>query len=126
MSRIDALIVTAAVCLFVTLTTSRACAQFWDQETKINVGILTAEIALDGYRTQSAPRWREWNPIARPLVNQGSAGQAVSCAIGLSAVVGTSYMLHKFHHDRLSRWALRISVIAEGVNDANNYRQRLF
>ena len=92
---------------------------FWTREMKVETGLLTAEIAYDGDTTQKlmGRGYGEANPLARPMVTHGNAGQAAASAVGLGAVLGTSYLLHRAHHDKLSRWVMRAAVIAEGAND---------
>ena len=92
---------------------------FWTREMKVETGLLTAEIAYDGVTTQKlmGRGYGEANPLARPMVTHGNAGQAAASAVGLGAVLGTSYLLHRAHHDKASRWVMRVAVVAEGVND---------
>lgn len=92
---------------------------FWTRETKVETGVFVAELALDGYTTQVDLRAHrvELNPLARPLVKHGAAGQVAASAVAATAVLGSAYLLHHFHHDRLAHWVMRSSVIIEGAND---------
>ena len=103
------------------ITTSAFAQSFWTKEVKAETGILAAEAILDGYTTQyiltTGGGGRELDPLARPFVTHGAAGQAAASAVGIGAVLGTSYLLHRTHHDKLSRWILRVAVIGEGAND---------
>ena len=87
------------------------------------ISALTALIAADGATTQHLIqdyKFREINPIARPLVTRGSGGQAAACAIGLVAAVGTSYLFHRKGHHRLEEWTLRLLTAGESTAVMNN------
>jgi hypothetical protein len=92
---------------------------FWTKETKAEVGVFTTEVALDGWTTQVllSRGCGELNPLARPMVTRGTLGQAGASAVGLGAVVGTSYLLHRLHHDKWAKWTLRTGAALEGAND---------
>ena len=99
---------------------------FWTKEMKAETAVLTAEIAYDGITTQKllGKGYGEANPLARPMVTHGTAGQAAASAVGLGAVLGTSYLLHRMHHDKASRWVMRAAVVAEGANDVRQSQLR--
>jgi hypothetical protein len=109
--------------LLLATTVSYAQESFFDIQRIIALSTLTAQITLDGTATQRTPRLIENDPLARPLVMRGSAGQAAACGLGLVAVMGTSYVLHKFHHEKLSRLVLWGSVAGEGINNAHQFKQ---
>ena len=52
--------------------------RFWNTETKVSTGLLAGLVAADAFTTQRGLNngYREANPIMRPLVTQGTAGQA--------------------------------------------------
>ena len=58
--------------------------QFWSTENKINFSILTGQVAVDAITTQRGLNQglREANPLMRPLVSKGIAGQTTASALG--------------------------------------------
>lgn len=96
--------------------------RFWTVETKIDAGILAGLVATDAITTQRGLNrgFREANPIMRPFVTRGTAGQAVGSALGFGAGLGTVYLLHKTHHHKAERIAMRLFVGVQSVVVANN------
>jgi len=96
--------------------------RFWTVENKINVGILAGLVAADAVTTQRGLNQglREVNPIMRPLVTRGAAGEAAGSAIGFGAGVGAVYLLHRSHHYKAERITMRLLVAGEGGFVANN------
>ncbi|MFY9559056.1 MAG: DUF5658 family protein [Terriglobales bacterium] len=96
--------------------------RFWTLETKVNTGILAGLVATDAFTTQRGLEqgYREANPIMRPFVTRGTAGQAVGSALGFGAGLGTVYLLHKTHHHKAERIALRLFVGVQSAVVANN------
>ena len=96
--------------------------RFWDMENKVSAGIFAGLVATDAFTTQRGLRqgYREVNPIMRPFVSQGTAGEAAGSAIGFGAGLGTVYLLHKTHHHKAERIAMRLIVGGEGFVVANN------
>src|SRR6266446_3429198 len=97
--------------------------RFWTLETKINTGILAGLVATDAFTTQRGldQGYREANPIMRPFVTRGIGGQAAGSALGFGAGLGTVYLLHKTHHHKAERIAMRLMVGVEGAVVANNF-----
>jgi hypothetical protein len=95
---------------------------FWTFETKLNTGILAGLVAADAITTQRglSNGFREANPIMRPFVTRGVAGQAVGSAIGFGAGMGTVYLLHKTNHHKAERIAMRLIVGVQSAVVANN------
>ena len=95
---------------------------FWTLETKINTGILAGLVAADAITTQRGLErgYREANPIMRPFVTRGTAGQAAGSALGFSAALGTAYLLHVTHHHKAERIAMRLMVGVQSAVVANN------
>jgi hypothetical protein len=91
---------------------------FWTKERKAETTGLVAESTIDGITTQMLLRGggAELNPLARPLVTRGNAGQVAACALGVGAVLGVEYALHRTGHRKAANWAGRIAVVAEGAN----------
>lgn len=128
-------ILRSAVLLLLALTGYSACAQefmlpdapsqhkFFDRQNKIAFGTLAGLIAVDSITTQrltNSGRAREANPIWRPMVQQGWAGQTAASALGMASAMGASYTLHKTGHHKMERWANWLMVALEGANDARN------
>jgi hypothetical protein len=65
------------------------------------------------------------NPIARPFVNHGAAGQVAASVIGLGASTGTAYLLHKAGHHKLERMLLNASIGIEAETVTSNSWQLL-
>jgi hypothetical protein len=95
---------------------------FWTAENKINFTVFAAQLTADAITTQRGLNqgYREVNPIARPFVTQGAAGEATFSALSFGATVGTAYLLHKTHHDKAERIAMRLLLAGEGAVVAHN------
>jgi hypothetical protein len=97
--------------------------RFWTFETKMNTGILAGLVAADAISTQRGLEkgYREANPIMRPFVTRGTAGQAAGSALGFGAAMGTVYLLHKTHHHKAERIAMRLMIGVQSAVVANNF-----
>jgi len=95
---------------------------FLTVENKVNFSILAGLVAADAITTQRGLNQglREVNPIMRPFVTRGAAGEAAGSALGFSAGVGVVYLLHRSHHYKAERITMRIIVAGEGAFVANN------
>ncbi len=95
---------------------------FWTVEKKMNVGILAGLVAADGITTQRGLNegLREVNPVMRPFVTRGAAGEAAGSALGFGAAVGAVYLLHRSHHYKAERMTMRLFVAGESGFVANN------
>jgi len=96
---------------------------FWTLETKVNTGILAGLVAADAITTQRGldHGYREANPIMRPFVTRGTAGQAAGSALGFGAALGTVYILHKTNHHKVERIAMRLMIGVQSAVVANNF-----
>jgi Domain of unknown function (DUF5658) len=96
--------------------------KFWSTENKVDFSIFAGQITVDAITTQQGLNngFREANPIMRPLVTKGVAGEAAASAIGFGFGVGTAYLLHKTHHYKAERIAVRTMLAVEGGIVANN------
>jgi hypothetical protein len=96
--------------------------KFWSLENKVDFSILAGQIAVDAITTQRglSEGMRETNPIIRPLVTRGAAGEAAASGIGFGFAVGTAYLLHQTHHYTAERIATRTMLAVEGGFVANN------
>jgi hypothetical protein len=95
---------------------------FWTVENKMNFSILAGLVAADAITTQRGLNQglREVNPIMRPFVTRGAAGEAAGSALGFGAGVGVVYMLHRTHHYKAERITMRMFVAGEAGFVANN------
>jgi hypothetical protein len=95
---------------------------FWTLENKASVSILAGLIAADAVTTQRglSQGLRESNPIMRPFVTRGAAGEAAGSALGFGAGVGIVYLLHRTNHYKAERIAMRMIVAGESGFVANN------
>jgi Domain of unknown function (DUF5658) len=95
---------------------------FWTIDNKVNVSILAGLVAADAITTQRGLNegLREVNPIMRPFVTRGAAGEAAGSALGFGAGVGIVYLLHRSHHYQAERIMMRLIVAGEGGFVANN------
>jgi len=96
--------------------------KFWSTENKIDFSVFAGQIAVDAITTQRglADGFRESNPVVRPLVTRGIAGEAVASGLGFGFGVGTAYLLHRTHHYKAERIAVRSMLAIEGGFVANN------
>ena len=97
--------------------------RFWTFETTVNTGILAGLVAADAVSTQRGLEkgYREANPIMRPFVTRGTVGQAAGSALGFGAAMGTVYLLHKTHHHKAERIAMRLMIGVQSAVVANNF-----
>ncbi len=95
---------------------------FWTFENNVNASILAGLITADAITTQRglAQGFREANPIMRPFVTRGAAGQAAGSALGFGAGIGVVYLLHRTHHYKAERVTMRLMVAGESGFVANN------
>ena len=95
---------------------------FLTVENKLNFSILAGLVAADAITTQRGLNQglREGNPVMRPFVTRGAAGEAAGSALGFGAGVGVVYLLHRSHHYKAERITMRMMVAGEGGFVANN------
>jgi hypothetical protein len=95
---------------------------FWTVENRVSVSILAGLVAADAFTTQRGldQGLREVNPVMRPFVTRGAAGQAAGSALGFGAGVGIVYLLHRSHHYKAERITMRLIVAGESGFVANN------
>jgi Domain of unknown function (DUF5658) len=95
---------------------------FWTLENKVDAGILASLIGADAITTQRglSEGFREVNPVMRPFVTRGAAGEAAGSALGFGAAMGVAYCLHRTHHYRAERITMRLMIAGEsGVVTSN-------
>ena len=95
---------------------------FWTVENRVNVSILAGLVAADAITTQRGLNQglREVNPVMRPFVTRGAAGEAAGSPLGFGAGVGIVYLLHRSHHYKAERITMRLIVAGEAGFVANN------
>jgi hypothetical protein len=97
---------------------------FFDRGNNLRFAALAGLVAADGFTTQIAlngsSRFREVNPLARPFVSHGVAGQLAASTIGLGAATGTAYLLHKTGHHKIERFVLNASIGLEAETVSSN------
>jgi Domain of unknown function (DUF5658) len=88
----------------------------------VNVSILAGLVAADAITTQRGLNegLREVNPIMRPFVTRGAAGEASGSALAFGAGVGIVCLLLRSHHYQAERIMMRLIVTGEGGFVANN------
>jgi len=96
--------------------------RFWSAENKIDLSIFAAQLTAGAITTQLGlgEGFREVNPVMRPLVTRGVAGQATASALSFGAGVGTGYLLHVTHHYRAELITLRLILAGEGALVGHN------
>jgi hypothetical protein len=95
---------------------------FWTFESRANVSMLAGLVTADAITTQRGldQGLREANPLMRPFVTNGAAGQAAGSALGFGAALGALYLLHQTHHYKMERVVMRLMVGGEAGFVANN------
>jgi len=95
---------------------------FWTLENNVSVSILAGLITADAITTQRglAQGFREANPIMRPFVTRGAAGEAAGSALGFGTGIGVAYLLHRTHHYKAERVTMRLMIAGESGFVANN------
>ncbi len=83
---------------------------------------LGASIAGDAITTQRglAHNFHEVDPIARPFVTRGAAGQAAFSTLQFAATIAAARLLAHYHHPKAARIAIRLMSASEGAAVANN------
>ena len=96
--------------------------RFWTPEKKVSVGIFAGLIAADAITTQHGLNhgFRESNPLMRPFVTRGVAGEAAGSALGFGAGLGAVYLLHRTHHYKAERITMHLLLGGESVVVARN------
>jgi hypothetical protein len=98
--------------------------RFFSRSNNIRFAALAGLVAVDGATTQIAltngSGLREVDPLARPFVSHGAAGQTAASAVGLGFSLGTCYLLHRTGHYRLERLMLDASLAVEAETVASN------
>ena len=95
---------------------------FWSLEMKVSAGIFAGLVAADAVTTQRglSQGFREANPLMRPFVTRGAAGEAAGSALGFGAGMGTVYLLHRSHHYKAERIAMNLIIAGETAVVAHN------
>ena len=96
--------------------------RFWSLENKLGVSIFAAQLTADAITTQIglSRGFREVNPVLRPMVRRGAAGEAAATILGFGAGLGAVYLLHTTHHYRAERITMRLILAGEGAIVGHN------
>jgi hypothetical protein len=96
--------------------------RFWTPDKKVSAGIFAGLIAADAITTQRGLNHglRETNPLMRPFVTRGVAGEAAGSALGFGAGLGAVYLLHRRHHYKAERITMHLLLGGESVVVARN------
>ena len=99
-----------------------ASRPFWTSENKFGFVTLGSFVAADAITTQRGLNQglREANPLMRPFVTRGVAGQATGSALGFGTGLGAVYFLHRTHHYKAERITMQLMVAGEGAFVGNN------
>src|SRR5256712_8477064 len=70
--------------------------RFWSAENKIDLSIFAVQLTADAITTQRglSEGFREVNPLIRPLVTRGVAGQGTASALRFGGGVWTGHLRH--------------------------------
>lgn len=98
---------------------------FLDRPAKVRFSILAGLIAADGVTTQRVLKGggRELNPLARPFVTHGVAGQFAASSLGYGFGIGTSYFFHRTGHHRMEHVFENLAIGVEAACVTNNLIQ---
>jgi len=107
-------------------TAPEAHQVFLDRPARIRFSILAGLIAADSISTQRIlrkPGSREVNPLARPFVTHGAAGQFAASSLGFAFGMGTSYFFHRTGHHKMERIFHNVAIGVEAACVTNNLIQ---
>ena len=95
---------------------------FWTPENTFGFGMLGGLFVADTITTQIGVHngFKEMDPLMRPFVSRGPAGNAAGSALGFGAGLGVAYLLHRSHHYKAERISLRLMVAGEGAVVGHN------
>lgn len=87
----------------------------------INAGLIAGDAFTTDHIVNHHPNGQEWNPIARPFVQDTSAGKAAIFWAGTYAgSIGLSYIFHHTGHHRLERLPQYLLLGCETYSIASN------
>ena len=95
---------------------------FWTAENTLGFEVLGGLFAADAITTQIGINkgLKEIDPLMRPFASKGPAGTVAGSALGFGTCLGTAYLLHRSHHYKAERIALRLMVGGEGAVVGHN------
>jgi hypothetical protein len=99
--------------------------KFFDRQNTVlfsmNAGLVAADAFTTDYIVNHQPNGQEWNPIARPFVENTNAGKAAffwaSTYVGS---IGLSYLFHHTGHHRLERFTQYLLMGCETYSVTSN------
>ena len=88
------------------------------RETKVAFAVFGSEVLADGVATRILYQrhYDEIDPLAKPFTHAGIPGQAGASLLGVGAIGGAWWVLHRTHHERIAINFLRSVTVAEGSN----------
>jgi len=105
-----------------TYSASPPYSGFWTKTQIAQSLIFAGLVTYDGASTQylKGQGFVELDPIARPFVNRGPAGQVAACAIGWGTLTGVQWVAYHFGHRKI---AYALGYAAMGIEGVNDIRQ---
>jgi len=99
--------------------------KFFDRQNIIlfstNAGLIAADAATTDHIVNHLPNGQEWNPIARPFVENTSAGKAAIFWAGTYVgSLGLSYLFHHTGHHHLERFTQYLLLGCETYSVTSN------
>jgi len=87
------------------------------------LAVLGTEVLADGATTRVLYQrnYNEDDPLAKPFVRAGVAGQIGASLLGAGAIGGVWFALHRWHHERTAKGFLLLVAAGEGGNDARQF-----
>jgi hypothetical protein len=91
--------------------------------TVATFAVFGSEVVADSVTTRVLYQrnYAETDPLARPFVHAGVAGQVGASMLGAGVIGGVWFILHRTHHERRATWFLRSVTAAEGSNVARQF-----
>jgi hypothetical protein len=85
--------------------------------------VFGAEALADGITTRVLYQRNhsELDPIAKPFVQAGVSGQISAGLLGVAAISGAWFVLHRSHHENTAKWFLLTVTAGEGCNVARQF-----
>ena len=96
---------------------------FWTKTQITQSLVFAGMVTYDGVSTQylRGQGFVELDPLAKPFVNKGPAGQVLACALGWGTLTGVQWVAYHFGHRKIA-YALGYAVMSiEGVNDIRQH-----
>lgn len=124
-SRVKPLLLLLFVNLCAAQDLPEAPHKFFDRQNVVlfsmNAGLVTADAFTTNSIVNQHPNGREWNPIARPFVENTNPRRAVIFWAGTYAgSIGLSYLFHHTRHHRVERFTQYLLLGSEAYSVTSN------